>query len=69
MICGLVLPEVRMAQPNEVINMHDLKDIQRWMRHFNLSKEELISAVEKFGPTTRAVSFGIKKGDGPAALN
>jgi Protein of unknown function (DUF3606) len=39
---------------------HDLKEVQQWMRHFNVSKEELLRAVEKFGPAVDAVSLGLK---------
>jgi hypothetical protein len=42
------------------IDVQDLKDVQRWMRHFNISKEELLTAVEKFGPCVDRVSLGLK---------
>jgi hypothetical protein len=43
-----------------LIDVHDLKEVQQWMRHFNVSKEELLRAVEKFGPAVDAVSLGLK---------
>ena len=49
-----------MAKNVVLINLHDLKEIQRWMRYFNVSKEELFRAVEKFGPAVDAVSLGLK---------
>jgi hypothetical protein len=47
---------------SKVIDVKDLKDVQRWMRHFNISKEELFAAVEKFGPSAEAISLGMRKG-------
>ena len=49
-----------MSQNTVLIDVHDLKEVQRWMRHFNLSKEELFRAVEEFGPAADAVSVGLK---------
>jgi hypothetical protein len=40
--------------------VHDLKEVQQWMRHFNVSKEELLRAVEKFGAAVDAVSLGLE---------
>jgi hypothetical protein len=37
-----------------------MKDIQRWMRQFNISKEELLAAVEEFGPAVDRISLGLK---------
>ena len=45
-------------RPDE-INVYDLKEIQRWMRELNVSKEELLRAVEKFGSSADAVSIGL----------
>jgi hypothetical protein len=42
------------------INVQDLKDVQRWMRHFNISKEELLTAVDQFGPAVERISLGLK---------
>jgi hypothetical protein len=42
------------------IKVHDLKDVQRWMRHFNISREGLLAAVEEFGPTVENVSLGLR---------
>jgi hypothetical protein len=30
------------------------------MRQFNISKEELLAAVEEFGPAVDRISFGLK---------
>jgi hypothetical protein len=49
-----------MSQNTVLIDVQDLKEVQRWMRHFNVSKEELLRAVEKFGPAVDAVSIGLK---------
>jgi hypothetical protein len=58
------------AQKTELINICDLKNLQQWMRRFNISKEELLEAVEKFGPSAEAISIGLKKSDtGGAYLN
>jgi hypothetical protein len=51
------------AQKSELINISDLKNVQLWMRRFNISKEELLEAVEKFGPSAEAISIGLKKID------
>jgi hypothetical protein len=48
------------AQKTVLINVHDMKDIQRWMRQFNISKEELLAAIEEFGPAVDRISFGLK---------
>ena len=48
-----------MGTKPDQINVHDLKEIQRWMRELNVSKEELLKAVEKFGPSAEAVSIGL----------
>jgi phosphoribosylamine---glycine ligase len=48
------------TQKTVLINVQDLKDVQRWMRHFNISKEELLRAVEEFGSAVDRVSLGLK---------
>jgi hypothetical protein len=51
-------------QKAELINIADMKDVQRWMRRLNISKEELLLAVEKFGPSADAVSIGLQRTSG-----
>jgi hypothetical protein len=46
---------------SDLINLADLGDVQRWMREFNISKEELIAAVHKFGASKEDVSAGLQK--------
>jgi hypothetical protein len=48
-----------MAKRPDQINVHDFKEIQRWMRELNVSKEELLKAVEKFGSSAETVSLGL----------
>jgi hypothetical protein len=48
-----------MRKKPDQINVHDLKEIQRWMRELNLSKEELLKAIETFGSSVEAVSIGL----------
>ncbi len=48
-----------MGNRPDQINVYDLKEIQRWMRELNVSKEELLRAVEKFGSSADAVSIGL----------
>jgi hypothetical protein len=52
------------SEKSKLINISDLKDVQYWMRRFNISKEELLTAVDKFGPSVEAVSIGLRKGNG-----
>jgi hypothetical protein len=51
-----------MGNKTDQINVYDLKEIQRWMRELNVSKEELLKAVEKFGSSAEAVSLGLNQG-------
>jgi hypothetical protein len=58
------------SEKSTLINIADLKDVQYWMRRFNISKEELLTAVEKFGPSVEAVSVGLRKAIGiPQYIN
>jgi hypothetical protein len=52
------------SEKSKLINIADLKDVQQWMRRFNISKEELLAAVDKFGPSVEAVSLGLRRGNG-----
>ena len=49
-----------MTSHNRPINIQNLKEVQHWMRELNISKEELMAAVEKFGTSPEAVRFGLQ---------
>jgi hypothetical protein len=51
-----------MGNKTDQINVYDLKEIQRWMIELNVSKEEFLKAVEKFGSSAEAVSLGLNQG-------
>lgn len=51
-----------MGNKTDQINVYDLKEIQRWMIELNISKEEFLKAVEKFGSSAEAVSLGLNQG-------
>lgn len=50
------------AQDRSRINIHQDYELDYWSQHFGVTKERLKAAVEKVGPSVKAVEEELRRG-------